>query len=376
MREVVQALFDDAPPEGAPVSAQPVDEGLRRLCVRLPRTMRFGTSTWNFPGWRGIVWSRGSGLDHLATEGLPAYSASPLFRTVGLDRNFYRALSEEEFASFAHQVPEDFRFIVKAPREVTDPVLRSERGVPAALNPKFLNPTATMERFIEPVRQGLGVRTGPLVFQFSPFPHNVLRTLDSRILLIERIGAYFEALHAALENIPSAERPVLAAEFRNYELVTPRMMRRLRETGVRPVVGLHPAMPGIRRLTDAIRCCDAPDTMGMIDGRLTGLPEANATWRLTGPLVVRWSLAAHQFYDTARRDWAPFDAIRAVDPATRALIASLVARAARSQVESFVAVNNKAEGCAPLTVRGIAEITDRILEADRTAGASVSPVRK
>lgn len=360
-----EALFDDAPPEDAPVSPQPVDESLRRLCVRLPRSVRLGTATWNFPGWRGIVWSRGSGLKRLAAEGLPAYSASPLLRTVGLDRNFYRALRAEEFSAFAEQVPEDFRFIVKAPREVTDPVRRTERGNPVEANSRFLDPEATVDRFLAPVRQGLGLRAGPLVFQFSPFPHSVLRTQEARIALIERIGAFFDALRSRQD---ATEGLLLAAEFRNYELVTPRMMRRLRETGVRPVVGLHPAMPGIRRLTDALRCCDAPDTMGMVDGRFTGLPEANAAWRLTGPLVVRWSLAAHRFYDTTRRDWAPFDAVRAVDPATRALVASLLARAVRSGTEGFVAVNNKAEGCAPLTVRGIAEITDRILEADRQAG--------
>ena len=80
---------------------------------------------------------------------------------------------------------------------------------------------------------------------------------------------------------------------------------------------------------------------------------------------MRWSLAAHQFYDTAKQSWAPFDAIHAADPATRALIASLLVKAARSGQDRFLAVNNKAEGCAPKTVRGIAEIADRILEADR-----------
>ena len=47
------------------------------------------------------------------------------------------------------------------------------------------------------------------------------------------------------------------------------------------------------------------------------------------------------------------------------MIASLLVKAARSGKDSFLAVNNKAEGCAPKTVRGIAEIADRILEADR-----------
>ena len=69
--------------------------------------------------------------------------------------------------------------------------------------------------------------------------------------------------------------------------------------------------------------------------------------------------------------------MRAADPATRALIASLIARAARSGVESYLVVNNKAEGCAPVTVRRIAEITDRILEEDRpvASGRSAAGMR-
>ena len=155
------------------------------------------------------------------------------------------------------------------------------------------------------------------------------------------------------------------------------MMKRLRTLGVSPVIGLHPAMPGIRRQTEALRCWagefreSEAEQSGESDvfvpkaSGSSAAPAAAADWHLPGPLVVRWSLAAHQFYDTAKQSWAPFDAIHAADPATRALIASLLAKAARSGQDSFLAVNNKAEGCAPKTVRGIAEIADRILEADR-----------
>lgn len=341
----VETLFDDEPPQRAPVTAQPADDALRALAARLPRSMRLGTSTWSFPGWRGIVWSRGSGLERLAREGLPAYAAHPIFRTVGLDRNFYRALSASQFSALAAQVPEDFRFLVKAPREVTDPYDRDDRGRPKGPNPLFLNAHAAVDRFLGPVRLGLSKKAGPLVFQFSPVPHSELRTPQARLALLERICGFFEGIAAP------ADGQLLAAEFRNYELFTPRMMRRLRALGVSPVIGLHPAMPGIRRQTEALRCW-------------AGEPE-EADWRLPGPLVVRWSLAAHQFYDTARTAWAPYDAIHAADPATRALVASLLVRAARSGQASFLAVNNKAEGCAPITVRRIAEIADRILEADR-----------
>lgn len=369
--EPLDALFDDGPPAEAPIAPQPPDGALRDLAARLPRTMRLGTSTWNFPGWRGIIWSRGSGLTGLAENGLTAYSKNPLLRTVGLDRNFYRALTTAHFAHYAAQVPEDFRFIVKAPREVTDPYERDDRGRPTGTNPLFLNAHAAVDKFLGPARLGLGRKAGPLVFQFSPVPHPELRTLEARIKLFERITTFLAELRAPGDGL------LLAAECRNYELFTPRMMKRLRTLGVSPVIGLHPAMPGIRRQTEALRCwagefreseAEQSGESDVFVPKASGssiAPAAAADWNLPGPLVVRWSLAAHQFYDTAKQSWAPFDAIHAADPATRALIASLLVKAARSGQDSFLAVNNKAEGCAPKTVRGIAEIADRILEADR-----------
>ena len=33
-------------------------QGLRSLAGSLPRSLRMGTSSWSFPGWRGIVYSR------------------------------------------------------------------------------------------------------------------------------------------------------------------------------------------------------------------------------------------------------------------------------------------------------------------------------
>lgn len=126
------ALFDDAPLLDAPPAPAVVDSVLKATAKALPRSVRLGTSTWSFPGWRGIVYAPSTGERRLASEGLAAYSHYPIFRTVGLDRNFYRALSADAYAAFAGQVPEDFRFLVKAPREVTDPYLRTAAGRPRA----------------------------------------------------------------------------------------------------------------------------------------------------------------------------------------------------------------------------------------------------
>ena len=54
-------------------------------------------------------------------------------------------------------------------------------------------------------------------------------------------------------------------------------------------------------------------------------------------------------------DATPFDRIQSPDPVTRSLLASVLVRAARSDCESYMVANNKAEGCAPITMRSVAE---------------------
>jgi hypothetical protein len=66
-----------------------------------------GTSSWGFGGWGGIVWDRAYPDDRLSREGLGAYAAHPLLRTVGVDRTHYRPMSVEELAALVGAVGGD-----------------------------------------------------------------------------------------------------------------------------------------------------------------------------------------------------------------------------------------------------------------------------
>lgn len=336
-----EPLFDDSPSADAPVLPVRSDAELIRLGERLPKNVLLGTSSWNFPGWRGIVYAPESGVQRLAAEGLRAYSAYPIFRTVGLDRNFYRPLTTLEFARFGEQVPDDFRFLIKAPRMVTDPFRRYEGGRIAGPNLSFLDARIARERFLAPVEAGLGDKAGALVFEFSPWPRGVLRNAELLRTTVGRIGDFFKVLTEM-----DLKGRVLAAEFRNPELLTPRMMRTLKASGVRPVLGLHPSMPDVRRQISALRWYETESEP------VVNVPDV---WGFSGALIIRWSLAANRFFDETRREWAPFDRTISADPATRTLLAALIVRAARSGVPVWMVANNKAEGCAPLTMRSIAQ---------------------
>lgn len=91
----------------------PPDDAIRALAAALNPRIRLGASTWSYPGWAGIVWDEGPYTEAvLAKNGLTAYAQHPLLRCVGIDRSFYRPLTEAQYARYAGQVPDDFRFVV------------------------------------------------------------------------------------------------------------------------------------------------------------------------------------------------------------------------------------------------------------------------
>jgi len=65
-------------------------EELVRLAQRVPKNLHFGTSSWSFPGWVGIVYAQLYGASLLARHGLSAYARHPLLRAVNLDSAFTR----------------------------------------------------------------------------------------------------------------------------------------------------------------------------------------------------------------------------------------------------------------------------------------------
>jgi len=309
------------PAEGSP---------LRRVA---PAGVYLGTSSWSFPGWQGLVWQGQHTAPSLSRDGLPAYGALGLFRTVGIDRSFYSPMSADEFTAYALQVPADFRFLVKAPALVTDAVVRAEDGRGRAPNRWFLDADIALDKFIGPAIEGLGQRTGPLVFQFSPAPRGMLADPAA---WVERLGLFLKML----PRVVRGQRPLYAVELRNPEFLTPRLMRMLREQGVRYVIGLHDRMPGVERQANALRVLD--DCM-------------EGDYAPSGPLIVRWNLKPGLKYEEAKEHYFPFNRLVDEDPDTRRLLAALARAATRNGQPAFIIANNKAEGSAPLTLLKLVE---------------------
>lgn len=342
------SLFDDAGAP-APVSAQaaPVKTGSRRkdatvlpatadpalqqLAKALPPRLYLGTSSWNFPGWAGLVW----GADDydpaaLSRQGLAAYAQHPLLRTAGIDRSFYRPMTTAQYAEHAAQVPDNFRFVVKAPSLVADALVRGSGGRGKQENEHFLNPALALEQFVQPALDGLGDKVGALVFQLSPLPPALLQPQH-----LDGVLARLRTMLLALPDLKAlAPDGVLAVEVRNPELLTPALADVLREAGATYCLGLHPRLPPIDEQ----------------------LPLLRALW--PGPLVCRWNLNRQhgaQGYEEARELYRPFNALVDPDPQLRATLARVIAGTTGAGFPAYVTVNNKAEGSAPLSVRALAQ---------------------
>ncbi|MCY1207644.1 hypothetical protein D9M72_192490 [compost metagenome] len=352
MADVQDSLFSDLPELPRPVEAaeapppspkksrgatvKPVapDASLVALAAELPPQLRLGTSSWSYPGWAGLVWDGDYAETVLSKNGLSALAQHPLLRTVSLDRNFYRALTASQYARYAAMVPDDFRFVVKAPSLVTDATVRDESGRGTQANPVFLSHEIALQEFVQPALDGLGHRIGALVFQLSPIPAHLLADQPA---LIARIGAMLAAMPDLKPTAPDA---VLAVEVRDPQLLCPAFADMLRSVGATFCMGLHAKMPPIE----------------------DQLPMLRALW--PGPLVCRWNLHRRHGrfgYEDAEKLYGPFDKVLDPDPETRAALAKVIAGTTGAGQNAFVTVSNNAEGCAPLTIASLAQdIVDRI----------------
>ncbi len=316
------ALFGGAEtPKTDAVEPARVSDEVRGLAARLPQGVFLGGSSWSYPGWAGHVWATSYAEARLARHGLAAYGQHPLLRAVGIDRTHYRSLSADEFARFAAQVPDDFRFLVKAHEDLTHWRFPDRERYGARRgqgNPRFLDPELAIEQVVIPASTGLGAKLGAVVFEFAPQefgrPRDFARDLD-----------------AFLAELPPAVH--YGIELRNRELLTPDYAAVLAARGACHVFNVHPRMP------------DLP-----IQRRVVA----------PGPrTIVRWLVARGMTYEETGARFAPFDRIHREDANQRARVAELLGEAVADGRLGIATINNNAEGCAPLS---IVELATRLTE--------------
>jgi uncharacterized protein YecE (DUF72 family) len=318
-----QELFGSPQPEQAAelVRPAPVPEEVIQVARRLPKNLHLGTSSWSFPGWVGIVYAQLYTTAVLARYGLAAYSQHPLLNAVNLDSTFYRTVTAEELARYAAEVPESFRFIVKAYAGLTaspQSAVASRRGI----EPVFLDAAFASRAVVQPLVKALGSRLGALLFQFSPLGPRYTRAPSA---FIRELGAFLRALPAG---------PLYAVELRNEEILGAEYEAMLEEAG-------------------AVHCCNVHSRMPAVDQQVRAHGER--------PLLVRWMLHPEESYASAAQHYAPFDRLAAPDELNRGRIVAMVRQALTAGREVHVTAANNAEGSAPLTLWALAKSLDAAL---------------
>ena len=290
------------------------------IAARIPSSVRFGTSSWSFPGWEGLVYSRRYSPSALARDGLTEYARHPLLTTVGIDRGFYAPIPREDLRRYAEQLPDGFLCCTKAPESVTG-FLRSAPGgkrAGSSPNPAYLDARVFEEEMLAPFRDAFASHSGPFLLQFPPAPRG---TGPSPVEFAERLDRF-------LEEVP--REFFYAVELRDSSLLTDAYRRVLAARGAAHVYNAATAMP-------------APGEQA------ARIPPESASFA-----VVRLLLRPGTQYDDRRQEFEPFDRIVDPNPEMRRDVVSIVRAAKERPV--FVLVNNKAEGCSPATIRALAEM--------------------
>ncbi|CAN5866538.1 hypothetical protein BH18ACI5_BH18ACI5_01150 [soil metagenome] len=290
--------------------------GLQALASSLPPTLRMGTSSWSFPGWRGIVYSRAMTTTELAREGLREYSRHPLLRTVGVDRSFYAPVSADDWRRYAEQVPDDFVCCVKAPASITSYTVAGSRH-PIA-NPGFMSAARMIDELLDPCLRALGSKAGPFLLPFPPLTARA--TLDP----VE----FAEMLDGFLDRLP--RHAEYAVELRDRSLLTETYRRVLSRNGVVHVCNYWSAMPMPGQQGSLVEHARGPFTM------------------------VRLLMRPGTRYTQQREAMAPFNRIVEQDEHMRRDAVDVLQRALAAGQRASLLVNNKAEGSSPLTIEAIA----------------------
>jgi len=289
--------------------------------------IRFGTSSWAYEGWQGLVYHRAYAKSRFSQDTLAEYAAyavknRPLFRTVGIDHSFYRPASAKQLAHYAEQVPDDFRFCSKVWEDITIPAYANlpRYGIKAGKpNPRFLDAGAFCDLVLGPAQEGLGQKLGPFIFEFQRWgiePAALLDKLDQFLGLLP-------------------DGPQYATEIRNPALLGSRYRDILHAHGVAHVYNHWSYMPP---LTEQHRLLEQT------------FPAPHMVMRLLTPLGLT--------YETAVERYTPYDRIVQPQPQMRQDTLALVKQAAAEGKSAYVLVNNRSEGCSPLTVQALMEALD------------------
>lgn len=302
------------------------------ISLTVPEEIRFGTSSWAYEGWKGMVYRKSYPMNRFAQDCLAEYAAytyqgAPLFRTVGLDQTFYRPPTVGQLAQYVAQLPTGFRICSKVWEEITIPAYapHARYGSKAGTaNARFLDTSIFEDLVLRPSQEALGDHAGAFIFEFQRWRLEPARFLPE--------------LDRFLSRLPQG--PHYAVEIRNPAILGSRYRDLLTHYGVAHVYNHWSVMPAL---------ASQHRTLGQT------FTAQFVVIRLLTPLGLSHAEAVRRF--------SPYNRLVQPLPQMRVDTLALIRQAVAEQRSAYVLVNNRAEGNAPSTIQAL---MDALLPAEPT----------
>ncbi|HOJ19014.1 MAG: DUF72 domain-containing protein [Ignavibacteriales bacterium] len=188
------------------------------------KKFRVGTCSWNYESWLGLVYSF-----KWKTSAPYLVEYSKHYKTAEIDSWFYNLPEPDEVKEYKENVPKDFTFTLKVPRELTMTHIPLPGGITS--NSHFLS-MEFFEVFYSRIEELLPQVTG-IIFQFPYFENDKISSLSQFLF---RAKSFFP-------NLPK-ELPI-GIEVRNKDFLNDNYFDFLTENNIIPVLSEMKMLPTI-----------------------------------------------------------------------------------------------------------------------------------
>jgi len=151
--------------------------------------IRFGTCSWKYDSWQGIVYTENARDNYLSEYALK-------YPTVEIDQWFWSLFGTDKVSlpvenivrEYTDSVPADFKFSIKVPNSITlTHFYRKSKTDPLEPNPYFLS-NSLMNDFIDTLTY-MHPKIGVLMFQFEYLNKQKMASLDE---FLNKFGAFIQ----------------------------------------------------------------------------------------------------------------------------------------------------------------------------------------